>query len=50
MLGETFFYSAHDPLEAVAVLEAAGFDVEHWEMDDPSSRGHIILLATTNQG
>jgi cyclopropane fatty-acyl-phospholipid synthase-like methyltransferase len=45
MHGETFFYSGHDPAEALRLLAAAGFTIEHWEVDDPSSRGHIAVLA-----
>jgi cyclopropane fatty-acyl-phospholipid synthase-like methyltransferase len=45
MHGEAFFYSGHEPAEALGLLEAAGLAVEHWEVDDPSSRGHIAVLA-----
>ncbi len=48
MHGETFFYSGHEPLEALRLLEGAGFRVEHWEVDDSSSRGHIAVLAVRN--
>jgi len=48
MHGETFFYSAHDPALALRLLGAAGFAVEHWEVDDPSSRGHVAVLAVRN--
>lgn len=44
MLGETFFYSGHTPEAAMRHLEDAGFEIEHWEVDDPSSRGHIAVL------
>jgi cyclopropane fatty-acyl-phospholipid synthase-like methyltransferase len=44
MLGETFFYSGHAPEAAMRLLEDAGFEIEHWEVDDPSSRGHIAVL------
>ncbi|MDP2480707.1 MAG: hypothetical protein Q8W51_13120 [Candidatus Palauibacterales bacterium] len=40
-----FFYSGHEPDEAVALLEAAGFRVEHREIDDLTSRGHLAVLA-----
>ena len=46
MLGETFFYSGHDPEEALRLLAAAGLCVEHWEVDDRTSRGHVAILAT----
>lgn len=45
MHGETFFYSGHEPPMAIRLLESCGFEVEHWEVDDPSSRGHIAILA-----
>jgi cyclopropane fatty-acyl-phospholipid synthase-like methyltransferase len=45
MLGETFFYSGHEPVDALRILESMGFRIEHWELDDPSSRGHIVVLA-----
>jgi cyclopropane fatty-acyl-phospholipid synthase-like methyltransferase len=45
MHGETFFYSGYDPHEALQVLENAGFHIEHWEVGDPSSRGHLAVLA-----
>lgn len=45
MHGATFFYSAHEPSEALGLLEGVGFKVEHWEVDDPSSRGHIAVVA-----
>jgi len=45
MHGESFFYSGHDPPEALRVIEASGFAIEHWEVDDPSSRGHVGVLA-----
>ena len=47
MHGETFFYSGHEPFEALRVLERAGFLVEHWEVDDRSSRGHIAVIAAS---
>src|SRR6185295_16928052 len=45
MLGETFYYSGHEPSEALNMLKQVGFEVEHWEVDDPASRGHIAILA-----
>lgn len=45
MHGETFYYSGYEPAQALRLLQGAGFDVEHWEVDDPSSRGHIAVLA-----
>ncbi len=45
MHGRAFFYSAHEPAEALRLLTAAGFEVELCEEDDPSSRGHIAVVA-----
>ncbi|MBX9624640.1 MAG: class I SAM-dependent methyltransferase [Gemmataceae bacterium] len=45
MHGQTFFYAAHPPAAALGLLVAAGFAVEHWEVDDPDSRGHVAVLA-----
>jgi trans-aconitate methyltransferase len=50
MLGERFFYSAFAPAKALRLLEDAGFRVERWEVDDPSSHGHIAVLAVTPTG
>ena len=45
MFGHTFFYSGHEPGVARKLLEAEGFEIEVWEIDDPSSRGHIAVIA-----
>lgn len=45
MFGHTFFYSGYEPRVARGLLEAAGFEIEVWEIDDPSSRGHIAAIA-----
>jgi cyclopropane fatty-acyl-phospholipid synthase-like methyltransferase len=45
MFGRTFFYSGYTPSVARKLLEAAGFEIEVWEVDDPSSRGHIAVIA-----
>jgi cyclopropane fatty-acyl-phospholipid synthase-like methyltransferase len=45
MHGHTFFYSGYEPEETLEYLRAAGFDVELSEVDDPSSRGHIAIIA-----
>lgn len=45
MFGQTFFYSGHEPDITRELLEAAGFEIELWEVDDPSSRGHIAVIA-----
>lgn len=45
MFGQTFFYSGFEPAETVALLGAEGFEVELCEVDDPSSRGHVAVVA-----
>jgi cyclopropane fatty-acyl-phospholipid synthase-like methyltransferase len=45
MFGHTFFYSGYEPTVARKLLEAEGFEIEMWEVDDPSSRGHIAVIA-----
>ena len=45
MFGHTFFYSGYEPKVARKLLEAEGFEIELWEVDDPSSRGHIAVVA-----
>jgi SAM-dependent methyltransferase len=45
MYGHTFFYSGYSPTVARRLLEEAGFEIEVWELDDPSSRGHIAVVA-----
>ncbi len=49
MFGHTFFYSGYEPKVARKLLEAAGFQIELWEVDDPSSRGHIAVIARKSQ-
>ena len=44
MFGHTFFYSGYAPQVARKLLEAEGFEIEVWEVDDPSSRGHIAVI------
>jgi trans-aconitate methyltransferase len=44
MFGQTFFYSGYDPQVARKLIEAEGFEIEMWEVDDPSSRGHIAVI------
>jgi len=45
MFGHTFFYSGHEPEVARKLLEAEGFEIDVWELDDPSSLGHIAVIA-----
>jgi cyclopropane fatty-acyl-phospholipid synthase-like methyltransferase len=45
MYGHTFFYSGHEPEVTRQLLEAEGFEIEVWEVDDPSERGHIAVIA-----
>ena len=45
MFGQTFFYSGYAPDVARKLIEDAGFEIELWEVDDPTSRGHIAVIA-----
>jgi cyclopropane fatty-acyl-phospholipid synthase-like methyltransferase len=45
MFGRTFYYSGHAPEVAREMIEAAGFKIDLWEVDDPTSRGHIAVIA-----
>ncbi|MEO8573178.1 MAG: class I SAM-dependent methyltransferase [Pyrinomonadaceae bacterium] len=45
MFGHKFFYDAYPPRVACQLLEAEGFEIEMWEVDDPSSHGHIAVIA-----
>lgn len=45
MFDHTFFYSGYAPQTARKMLEAEDFEIESWEVDDPSSRGHIAVIA-----
>lgn len=45
MMGETFFYSGYAHTESLRLLREAGFDLLNHEIDDPSSRGHLAVLA-----
>ncbi len=45
MYGHAFFYSGHGPAETLRLLASAGFGVELCEVDDPSSLGHVAVLA-----
>ncbi|MET0622022.1 MAG: class I SAM-dependent methyltransferase [Pyrinomonadaceae bacterium] len=45
MYGRDFFYSAHEPAEAVRLLASEGFAIELCEEDDSSSRGHLAIVA-----
>lgn len=44
MFGHTFFYDAYAPSIARQQLEAEDFKIEVWEVDDPSSHGHIAVV------
>jgi SAM-dependent methyltransferase len=46
MFGVDFFYSGHAPEVSEQLLRDAGFDVLLREVDDPSSRGHVAIIAT----
>jgi cyclopropane fatty-acyl-phospholipid synthase-like methyltransferase len=45
MYGQTFYYSGFSPEAARKLIEASGFEIELWEVDDPTSRGHIAVIA-----
>jgi cyclopropane fatty-acyl-phospholipid synthase-like methyltransferase len=45
MYGQSFYYSGFAPEVARGMIEAAGFEIELWEIDDPTSRGHIAVIA-----
>jgi cyclopropane fatty-acyl-phospholipid synthase-like methyltransferase len=45
MYGQSFYYSGFAPEVARKLIEASGFEIELWEVDDPSSRGHIAVIA-----
>jgi SAM-dependent methyltransferase len=50
MWGVRFFYSGHEPAQARALLAEAGFHIEHWDVDDPTSRGHVVIIAVRDAG
>ncbi len=50
MHGQKFFYSGHESEVTRGLIEAAGFEIERWEMDDASSRGHIAIVARKRAG
>ena len=50
MHGETFYYSSWTPQEVVRLLTIAGFEIELREMDQPESRGHVVIVARRNRG
>jgi cyclopropane fatty-acyl-phospholipid synthase-like methyltransferase len=45
MYGQTFYYSGFAPEAECKLIEASGFEIELWEVDDPTSRGHIAVIA-----
>ena len=45
MYGQTFYYSGFAPEVTRQLIEESGFEIELWEVDDPSSRGHIAVIA-----
>jgi len=49
MHGQTFSYSGYAPEAALQIIGQAGFKVLRWEVDDPSSNGHIAVLATRSE-
>ena len=45
MFGQPFYYSGFAPEVTRKLIEESGFEIELWEVDDPSSRGHIAVIA-----
>lgn len=45
MYGQTFYYSGFAPEVTRKLIEASGFEIELWEVDDATSRGHIAVIA-----
>lgn len=45
MFGHDFYFGGLDPKESRELMERLGFKIITWEEDDPSSRGHIAVLA-----
>jgi hypothetical protein len=46
MPGENFCHGGYAPQESLRMLKLAGFEVLLAEIDDPSSRGHLVVIAT----
>ena len=46
MHGHTFYYSGYDPAETLDLLRGVGFRIAFWEVDDLSSKGHIVVVAS----
>jgi cyclopropane fatty-acyl-phospholipid synthase-like methyltransferase len=45
MYGQMFYYSGFAPEVTRKLIKESGFEIELWEVDDPSSRGHIAVIA-----
>lgn len=45
MHGQRFFYSGYAPEKSINLIKQSGFSIIMWEIDDPSSRGHLALIA-----
>jgi trans-aconitate methyltransferase len=45
MMGVDLFFAANTPQQERKALRDAGFELRLLEVDDPSSRGHVALLA-----
>jgi cyclopropane fatty-acyl-phospholipid synthase-like methyltransferase len=45
MYDQSFYYSGFAPEVTRKLIEASGFEIELWEVDDPASRGHIAVIA-----
>ena len=46
MFDNSFFYSGFAPDKSAVLLNDAGFEIKLQEIDDDSSRGHVVILAT----
>ena len=44
MFGVDFFYNAHAPDVFLDLLRSTGFELVHSEFDDPSPRGHFVVI------
>ena len=45
MYDQTFYYSGFAPEVTRKMIEESGFEIEVWEVDDATSRGHIAVIA-----
>jgi hypothetical protein len=50
MLGGSFFYSGSEPGESLRLVRMAGFEILMSEIDDASSRAHLVIMAAARPG